>query len=62
MTQAALAKTAGIGKLYLSQIETGRRTGSLNTLRALAKALGVENGGIQEGGEVAQAQYPILSS
>ena len=42
LTQAALAKSAGIGKLYLSQIETGRRTGSLATLRALAKALRVD--------------------
>lgn len=42
LTQAALAKAAGIGKLYLSQIETGRRTGSLATLRALAKALRVD--------------------
>ena len=42
LTQAALAGAAGIGKLYLSQIETGRRTGSLATLRALAKALRVD--------------------
>lgn len=42
LTQAALAKSAGIGKLYLSQIETGHRTGSLKTLRALAKALRVD--------------------
>ncbi len=42
LTQAALAKAAGIGPVYLSQIETGRRTGSLATLRALAKALGVD--------------------
>ncbi len=42
LTQAALAKSAGIGKVYLSQIETGRRTGSLATLRALAKALRVD--------------------
>ncbi|MBM3950889.1 MAG: helix-turn-helix transcriptional regulator [Rhodospirillales bacterium] len=41
MTQATLAKAAGIGTVYLSQIETGRRVGSLETLRALAKALRV---------------------
>ncbi|TAN55965.1 MAG: helix-turn-helix domain-containing protein [Rhodospirillales bacterium] len=41
MTQAELAGAAGIAKLYLSQIETGRRTGSVETLRALAKALRV---------------------
>ncbi|MEO5338761.1 MAG: helix-turn-helix transcriptional regulator [Magnetospirillum sp. WYHS-4] len=42
LTQAVLAKKAGITPLYLSQIETGRRTGSLETLRALAKALGLD--------------------
>ncbi|MDK9721350.1 MAG: helix-turn-helix transcriptional regulator [Rhodospirillales bacterium] len=42
MTQAELASSAGIAKLYLSQIETGRRTGSVETLRALAKALKVD--------------------
>jgi DNA-binding XRE family transcriptional regulator len=42
LTQAALAQAACIGALYLSQIETGRRKGSLKTLRALAKALRVE--------------------
>lgn len=42
VTQAALAKAAGISKLYVSQIETGRRKGSLETLRALAKALKVD--------------------
>lgn len=42
LTQAALAKAAGIGALYVSQIETGRRTGSLASLRALAKALDVD--------------------
>ena len=42
LTQAALAELAGISRLYLSQIETGRRGGSVKTLRALAKALDVE--------------------
>ncbi|MBF0268923.1 MAG: helix-turn-helix transcriptional regulator [Alphaproteobacteria bacterium] len=42
MTQAELASAAGIAKLYLSQIETGRRTGSVETLRALARALKVD--------------------
>lgn len=41
MTQAALAKKAGISVPYLSQLETGKRTGSLKTFRALSKALDV---------------------
>ena len=41
MTQGALAAAAGIHPVYLSQIETGRRTGSARTLVAIAKALGV---------------------
>ena len=42
LTQAALAELTGISRLYLSQIETGRRGGSVKTLRALSKALDVE--------------------
>ena len=41
LTQDALAEKAGISKAYLSQIETGKRTGVAKTLRALASALGV---------------------
>ena len=41
MTQRALAAAAGINAVYLSQIETGKRTGSARTLAALAKALRV---------------------
>ena len=41
MTQTALAAAADINAVYLSQIETGRRTGSAKTLAALAKALRV---------------------
>ena len=44
MTQKKLAEAAGINAIYLSQIETGKRTGSLKTLAAIAKALGVEPG------------------
>jgi len=40
-TQDTLAEKAGISKAYLSQIETGKRTGVAKTLRALASALGV---------------------
>ncbi len=41
MTQGALAAAAGIHPVYLSQIETGKRTGSARTLAAVAEALGV---------------------
>lgn len=39
LTQNELAAAAGINAVYLSQIETGKRTGSAKTLAALAKAL-----------------------
>ena len=41
LTQNELAAAAGINAVYLSQIETGKRTGSAKTLAALAKALQV---------------------
>ena len=41
MTQGALAAAAGIHPVYLSQIETGKRSGSAKTLAAIAEALGV---------------------
>ena len=41
LTQSELAAAAGINTVYLSQIETGKRTGSAKTLAALAKALQV---------------------
>jgi DNA-binding XRE family transcriptional regulator len=37
----ALARAAGVDPGYLSQIETGRKPGSVKALRALAAALGV---------------------
>ena len=39
MTQKQLAETAGINVVYLSQIETGKRTGPARTLAALAADL-----------------------
>ncbi len=42
MTQRDLAKAAGINAVYLSQIETGKRTGSTRTLAAIARALRVD--------------------
>ncbi|MBE0530547.1 MAG: helix-turn-helix transcriptional regulator [Rhodospirillales bacterium] len=41
MTAQRLAEVAGISSGYLSQIESGRRDGTLTTMRALANALGV---------------------
>ena len=41
MTQTRLAAAANINAVYLSQIETGKRTGSIKTLAAIANALNV---------------------
>ena len=41
LKQGELAAAAGIHPVYLSQIETGKRSGSTRTLAAIAKALGV---------------------
>lgn len=41
LTQQQLADVAGISKPYLSQIETGKRTGTTDILSAIAKALDV---------------------
>lgn len=41
LTQQQLADAAGISKPYLSQIETGKRTGATDILSAIAKALDV---------------------
>jgi len=42
LTQATLARKAGIDKTYLSQLETGRKQGSVAALARLASALSVE--------------------
>ena len=39
MTGAALAEQAGITQPYLSQIETGKREGTLRTMKKIAEAL-----------------------
>ncbi|MCA9920896.1 MAG: helix-turn-helix domain-containing protein [Anaerolineales bacterium] len=39
MTQAQLAKKAGISAAFLSQIESGKRTGSTDVLKAIAAVL-----------------------
>jgi DNA-binding XRE family transcriptional regulator len=41
LTTHALAERAGLAQAYVSQIETGKRSGSLDTLTRLAAALGV---------------------
>ena len=41
LTQQQLADKAGISKPYLSQIETGKRTGTTDILSAIAKALNI---------------------
>ena len=42
LTQQQLAEKAGISAAYLSQIETGKRTGSAEVLQALARALNLD--------------------
>jgi len=41
LTQAALAEKAGVNRVQIAEIETGRKTGSVATLGKLARALGV---------------------
>lgn len=41
LTAAALADAAGITQPFLSQLETGKRAGTLETLQAIAAAMGV---------------------
>lgn len=39
MTSKQLAEAAGISQAYLSQIETGKREGSIGTMKKIAEAL-----------------------
>jgi DNA-binding XRE family transcriptional regulator len=41
MTQGDLADAAGISRPYLTEIETGRKEGSIRALKAIADALNV---------------------
>ena len=41
LTQIALSEKSGIGQSYLSEMESGRKTGAPDTIDALAKALDV---------------------
>lgn len=42
MTQQMLAKKARISRPYLTEMETGRKQGSVTVLKAIARALGLE--------------------
>lgn len=44
LTQADLAKQAGISRPYLTEIETGKKDGSIRAMKSLAKVLGVNVG------------------
>lgn len=41
MTQAELAESSGISRPYLTEIETGKKDGSIRAIKALANALDV---------------------
>ena len=41
LSQAALARAAGVNRVQIVEIEAGRNSGSVHTLRKLADALGV---------------------
>ena len=48
MTQEALAKKAGISRVYLAYLESGKYDPTLTTLKNLAKALKVTVGELVE--------------
>ncbi len=41
MTQTALSDTSGVNRVQIANIEAGTRTGSVDTLKKLADALGI---------------------
>ena len=41
LTQSALARTSGVNRVQIADIEAGRKNGSLETVRKLAAALGI---------------------
>lgn len=55
LTVETLATIAGISKAYLSQIENGKRHGTLKTIKAIAKALDVPLDILIEDEELKQA-------
>ncbi len=42
LTQQQLADKVGIQRAYLTEIETGRKAGSIKTLKAIAQVLGID--------------------
>jgi DNA-binding XRE family transcriptional regulator len=44
LTQAELAKESGLSRPYLTEIETGKKDGSLRAMKSLAEVLGVTVG------------------
>ncbi|HOO82539.1 MAG TPA: helix-turn-helix transcriptional regulator [Alphaproteobacteria bacterium] len=46
MTQKELAALAGISRPYLTEIETGKKDGSIRAMKALADVLGVSVGAL----------------
>ena len=42
LTQDDLARRVGLSKSFLSEIENGKKTGSVKTLRGIAEALGID--------------------
>jgi len=44
MTQSDLAHVSGLSRPYLTEIETGKKDGSVNAIRAIAEALHVNTG------------------
>jgi DNA-binding XRE family transcriptional regulator len=58
MSQDALAKRAGITQGYLSEIEIGRKSGDIQTLRKLADALKVSLDSLVPAEPVAESTPP----
>lgn len=44
LTQSELAQAAGLSRPYLTEIETGKKHGSVSALKAIAQALSVNAG------------------
>ena len=42
LTQQQLADKVGVQRAYLAEVETGRKAGSVKTLKAIAQALSVD--------------------
>lgn len=53
LSEAKLADRAGCSQPYLNQIESGKRTGTMDTFRKLAGALDLTIGQLDDGGTTA---------